>query len=77
MLTLVFGRIVSEAMVNRSLDLDLIAKETTMFYGHKFLLALKLISEWEHPFHNIRCLCWLAECSKIIFICYKMFFLTY
>ena len=34
MLTLVFGRFVSETMVNRSLDLGLIAKETTMFYGH-------------------------------------------
>ena len=33
MLTLVFGRFISEAMVNRSLDLGLIAKETTMFYG--------------------------------------------
>ena len=39
MLTLVFGTFVSEAMVNRSLDLGLIAKETTMFYGHKFLFA--------------------------------------
>ena len=33
---LVFGRFVSEAMVNRSRDLGLIAKETTMFNGHKF-----------------------------------------
>ena len=38
-LTLVFGRFVSEAMVNRSLDLGLIAKETTMFYGHKFVFT--------------------------------------
>ena len=37
MLTLVFGRFVFEAMVNRSLDLGLIAKETTIFYGHKFV----------------------------------------
>ena len=22
-------------------------------------------SEWEHPFHNIRCPCWLVECSKL------------
>ena len=37
MLTVVFGRFVSDAMVNRSLDQGLIAKETTMFYGHKFI----------------------------------------
>ena len=23
--------------------------------------------EWEHPFHNIRCPCWSAECSKLSF----------
>ena len=40
MLTLVFSRFVSEAMVNRSLDLGLIAKETTMFYGHKFVFTV-------------------------------------
>ena len=39
MLTLVFGRFVSEAMVNKSLDLGLIAKKTTMFYGHKFVFT--------------------------------------
>ena len=39
MLTLFFGRFVSEAMVNRSIDLGLIAKETTMFYGHKFVFT--------------------------------------
>ena len=37
MLTLVFDTFVSEAMVNRSLDLGLIAKETAMLYGHKFV----------------------------------------
>ena len=42
MLTLVFSRFVSEAMVNRSLDLGLIAKETTMFYGHKFVYLRKI-----------------------------------
>ena len=31
-----FGVYVSEAMVNRSLDLGLIAIETTRVYGHKF-----------------------------------------
>ena len=39
MLTLVFGIYVSEAMVNRSLDLGLIAKETTRVYGHKFVFT--------------------------------------
>ena len=34
MLTLVFGIYVSEAMVNRSLDLGFIAIETTTVYGH-------------------------------------------
>ena len=42
MLTLVFGRFVSEAMVIRSLDLGLITKETTMFYGHKFVYLRKV-----------------------------------
>ena len=40
MLTLVFGRFIPEAMVNRSVDLGLIAKETTMLYGHKFYLHM-------------------------------------
>ena len=39
MLTLVFGIYVSEAMVNRSLDLVLIAIETTGVYGHKFVFT--------------------------------------
>ena len=30
---------ISEAMVNRSLDLGLIAKETTRVYGHKFVFT--------------------------------------
>ena len=37
MLTLVFGLYVSEAMVKMSLDLGLIAKDTTRVYGHKFV----------------------------------------
>ena len=39
MLTLVFGSFVSEAMVNRFLDLGLIAKEITRLYGHKFVFT--------------------------------------
>ena len=49
MLTLVFSRFVSEAMVNRSLDLGLIAKETTMNYGHKFVFTHVLyegVTKW-------------------------------
>ena len=42
MLTLVFGIYVSEAMVNRSLDLGLIAKDTTRVYGHKFVFTHSL-----------------------------------
>ena len=26
-------------------------------------MGLKAQLEWEHPFHNIGCLCWLAERS--------------
>ena len=44
MLTLVFGSFVSEAMVNRFLDLGLIAKETTMFYEHKFISIKNLVN---------------------------------
>ena len=56
MLTLVFGRFVSEAMVNGSLDLGLIAKETTMIYGHKFVFTHVLRERREEGatiFYNI------------------------
>ena len=42
MLTLVFGVYVSEAMLNRSLDLSLIAKDTTRVYGHKLVFTHSL-----------------------------------
>ena len=42
MLTLVFDRFVSEAMVNRSLDLGLIAKETTVFYQGRTVTKFQL-----------------------------------
>ena len=29
------------------------------------VLVSKTNSEWEHPFHNIRCPCWLVERSFI------------
>ena len=55
MLTLVFGRFVSEAMVNRSLDLCLIAKETTIFYGHKFVFTHVLYEDVTKCYSTYKC----------------------
>ena len=33
----------------------------------QWVLVSKTSSEWEHPFHNIRCPYWLAEHSKLSF----------
>ena len=52
MLTLVFGRFVSEAMANSSLDLGLIAKETTLLYGHKFVYILPVLTELQHIYET-------------------------
>ena len=46
MLTLVFGVFVSEVMVNRSLDLCLIAKEITRVYEHGFVFKHVYVTEW-------------------------------
>ena len=34
------------------------------YWSNSEYWPLKLISEWEHPFHNIICLWWLAERSN-------------
>ena len=36
----------------------------------QWLLVSKMNSEWKHPFHNIRCLCWSAEAQNFPFIFY-------
>ena len=60
MLTLVFGKFVSEAMVNSSLDPGLIAKETTMFYGHKFVFTRVLYEGVTK--------CWLIRISTYVIV---------
>ena len=53
MLTLVFGKYVSEAIMNRSLDLGLIAIETRV-YGHKFVFIHVLYYEIQYKIWSKR-----------------------